>query len=277
MIERNPQELPIESIAVRLQVRQHFDETEIAGLAVTIKQHGVHQPLLVYAEGEKFFLAAGERRLRAAQKAGLKSVPISVIPGPLSEAQLLEIQLIENLQRSDLRPLEKAAGIDRWIKASCANASEAALKLGLSNGTITKLLSLLSLPESIQAEVQAGKIGLTTAYKLSRIEDPQQQAELASRIAGRQLTRDGLTETLKQSARKPAAPSTNTKSVNRAVAVLGASRTVTMFGQELSYDTMIAWSDELSAKAKKARTQGLAFKTFLKVLRDQAKQEDGNA
>ena len=271
---RRPEETPIESIIIQPQVRQHFDETEFAGLVNTIKHHGIHQPLIVYAEGEKLILIAGERRLRAAQTAGLKTVPVQIIPRPLRECQILEIQLIENFQRSDLLPLEKAKGIQRWIEASKATASDAAVKLGLSNGTVTKLLALLSLPESIQAEVQAGKIGLTAAYKLSQIKDAGQQAELAARIVGGQLTRDRLVESVR-AAQKPTVSCEKTP--KRATIALGGGRAVTVAGQGITLETLIAWLDELVAKAKKARSQRLEFKTFLKVLRDQAQQEASNA
>jgi hypothetical protein len=98
--------------------------------------------------------------------------------------------------------------------------------LGLSGGSVTKLLSLLSLPKPIQEAVQAGMIGLTAAYELSRIKDAQQQAELASRIVSRQITRDGVSQSVKAS-KRPAVQSSG-KSVNRAVINLSAGCSVTV-------------------------------------------------
>ncbi len=259
-------ELPINEIVCQPQVREHFDEEPIAGFAKTIGELGLLQPILVRRDGNEWVLINGEMRLRAAKKAGLTKIRAEVEDSNLTAAQILHRQLVAN-QHIELLPLEKARAIDRLMRESGWTAIEVAAKLGISSATVSRLLSLLKLPESVQEKIDKGQIPASTAYELAKVEDAREQAQLADDIAAGRLTRDGVSGRVK-AGRTTSAPSD--KAPTRGTAALGGGRSITVRGSGLSLENLIAWLEELLAKARKARPQGLELTTFLKMLRDQA-------
>ena len=130
------------------QPRKGFDDDELSALSASIKTHGILQPLVVRQVGERFQLVAGERRLRAARAAGLGSVPVTVVN--FNDQQALEAALIENIQRADLNPIEKAMGFKDYLDRYQMTHEHLATRLGLARPTITNLVALLELPAELQ-------------------------------------------------------------------------------------------------------------------------------
>ncbi len=261
-------EVAIEHIVANPQVRQQFDQDAEAGLAQSIKEVGILQPLRVREHDGKPIIVDGERRYRAAKRLGLATVPVIFEQSPLGPAEVIHRQLVANCQREDLRPLEKGRAIARLMKATGWSHSAAAAKLGMTNAGVTRALALLALPQAIKEQVNAGLIPASAAYELARIKDPHQQADFATRLAANEMTRDGLAGTIK--AQRIAKATTSKPRAMRATAQLAPGRTVTVTGEGLNIEKFIASLEELLAKARKARTQGVELQTLCRMLRDRA-------
>lgn len=163
------------------QPRSDFDEAGLDELADTIRTSGVLSPLLVRrAPDGGYELIAGERRLRAAKRAGLASVP--VLLRQAGDAEALEHALIENLQRRDLNPIEKARAIGEFLSKRNLPGAEAEKRLGMSRSELSNHLRLLKLAPAVQEAVRAGTVGYGHARALLGIEDPARQLEVAERV-----------------------------------------------------------------------------------------------
>ncbi|MBS4030425.1 MAG: ParB/RepB/Spo0J family partition protein [Clostridiales bacterium] len=138
------------------QPRKSFDQDKLAELARSIEQHGVLQPLIVRPSGESYQLVAGERRLRAAKMAGLPRVPVVI--KPLSDRQMMEIALIENLQREDLNPLEEAEAYQRLLDEFGYTQEQLAERVGKSRSAVANTLRLTALHAEVRKEVSAGRL-----------------------------------------------------------------------------------------------------------------------
>ncbi|HEX6443389.1 MAG TPA: ParB/RepB/Spo0J family partition protein [Stellaceae bacterium] len=168
-----------------LQPRRRFGEEELEGLAQSIREKGIVQPLLVrpLAEGDADFeLVAGERRWRAAQRAGLHEVPIVI--RPLGDSEVLEIALVENLQREDLSPLEEAEAYSRLLKDFGRSQAELATAVGKSRSHVANTVRLLSLPPPVRRQVEDGALSAGHARALLGASDP---AALAGEVVRRGL------------------------------------------------------------------------------------------
>ncbi len=263
------QQIPLSQIRCEQQVREQCDENAINGLALSLKAVGQLMPIRVRHEGDAFIVVDGERRLRAAIKAGLATIAAIVEEQALCEGEVVQRQLIVNCQRVDLSAVEKARAIQRLMELTGWKAAEAAIRLGMSAGTVARLTALLSLPGDILARVESGQLAASTAYEIGKIADPVKQAAMAAEAAGGRLTRDVVSGQAKRE--RKGSVETDTTTASRVVASLGGGRSVTVSGAGVSLDVLIGWLEELLSKARKARTQGLELKTFTKMLRDQAK------
>ena len=170
----------------RFQPREEFDQVKIDELAESIKKHGVLNPIIVREMGlEKYEIIAGERRFRAAQAAGLEAVP-AIMRQP-QEQEVLEMALIENLQREDLNPVEEAKGYDRLKREFGLTQEEVSEATGKARSTVANSLRLLSLTEAVLKLLQQGKIEKGHAKVLTGL--PPSQAEgLGNRVAKEGLT-----------------------------------------------------------------------------------------
>jgi ParB family chromosome partitioning protein len=179
---------PIHSIRPNpKQPRQKFGDEAINELTESIRRHGILQPLLVRRDNDHGFeLIAGERRLRAAQRAGVDSVPIVI--HEVSDAEMLEVALIENLQREDLSPIEEAIGYQRMMDEFAHTQEEVAKRVGKDRSTIANAVRLLALPAAIQDEVERGSISAGHARALLGTKSEAQKLELAKRIVSEKLT-----------------------------------------------------------------------------------------
>lgn len=170
----------------REQPRKNFDEDALNELAESIKQFGVLQPILVQDRKEYYEIIAGERRWRAAMKAGLKEVP--VIIKNLTEQEIMEISLIENLQREDLNPIEEALAYKRLLTEFNLKQEEVAERVSKSRTAVTNSMRLLKLDPSIQKMLEDGELTTGHARALLAIEDNDKQVAAAKKIVSDKLS-----------------------------------------------------------------------------------------
>ncbi len=174
-IDRNP-----------YQPRKDIDEDELQQLAESIKEYGLLQPIVVRRVDDRYQIIAGERRLRAATKAGLEHVAAQV--RDVDERQMVELAIVENLQRKDLSPLEKAASFHHYLQTYRCTQEELAGRLKINRSTIANLIRLLELPEPVQKALREGKISQGHARALLPLGDEQEQIKFARRIAKEDLS-----------------------------------------------------------------------------------------
>lgn len=183
--ERRPDETKVISVAISKispdpgQPRKTFNDESLEELALSIKEHGIIQPLIVKKDGNNYLIIAGERRYRAAEKIGLKELP--VIVRDFNEQKAREISLIENLQREDLNAIEEAQAIKELMEAYDLTQEEIAKKLGKARPSIANAVRLLNLPESLQDAVKTGVLSAGHARALLAIPDKKTQLELATK------------------------------------------------------------------------------------------------
>lgn len=186
-------EVPLSSIRPNpLQPRSHFDEESMASLAASIRELGVLQPVLVRrvdtSTGEESYeLIAGERRWRAARRAGLQTIPV-LVRSATADVHSLEQALVENLHRTDLNPLEEAAAYQQLIDEFGLTHDRVALRVGKSRAAVTNTLRLLQLPAGVQRRLAEGGISAGHARALLGTPDRSLQESLAARIVGESLT-----------------------------------------------------------------------------------------
>ncbi len=213
-----------------LQPRRHFDEEELAGLAESVAEKGVLQPILVRptAKHDSFEIIAGERRWRAAQQAKLHDVPVVV--REFSDAESLEIAIIENVQRSNLNPVEEAAGYHELIERFAYTQEQLARVIGKSRSHIANLLRLLKLSPRIQGFLAEGKISAGHARTLVTAKDPE---SLADQIIAQGLNVREVEKKAKQARgdKAPKSKDADTKSLEHALsAALGLSVSIEYHG-----------------------------------------------
>jgi len=198
------QEIPTASIRPNSkQPREHFDEESLAALAESIREVGVLQPVLVRAGGDGFELIAGERRLRAARRIGLQTIP--AIVRTADDASMLQQAIIENVQREELNPLEEAAAYQQLIEDFALTHDDVAVRVGKSRATITNTLRLLPLPPSIQLQLKERSLRMGHARALLGTPDRAFQEQLAKRAVTEELSVREVEEAIRM--REDAGPS----------------------------------------------------------------------
>ena len=186
------------------QPRTRFDESALERLAVSIKEHGVVQPVLVRRKGMRYEIIAGERRWRAAQIAGLTKIPVVV--KDVADADLLEIALTENVQREDLNPIEEAQAYQKLIERVGLTQEALAAKFGRDRSYITNYLRLLKLPDDIQRLVEEGRLSTGHARTVLGLTTPDQQRRVARQILDKGLSVRATEELVKRALEADGSP-----------------------------------------------------------------------
>ncbi|GAH07687.1 unnamed protein product, partial [marine sediment metagenome] len=164
------------------QPRREFGEAELASLAESLKEHDMLQPILVRRVDERWQLISGERRLRAAVRAGWSQVPARVREA--DDRLVAELAIVENLQRKDLNPIEKALSFQRYIEQHGCTQEELGQRLKINRSTIANLVRLLELPDSVQEALRRGSITAGHARALLPLGEDRAQIEFCDRIRG---------------------------------------------------------------------------------------------
>ncbi len=180
--------IPLNQIAPNpMQPRQRFDDQKLAELAESVKQNGLVQPLVVKKNGAGFMIVAGERRYRAARLAGLEQAP-AVIMDDLDDVRMLELALVENIQREDLNPLELAEAYRRLIDQCGLTQAQLAQRVGRSRAAVANHLRLLNLPNSIKKMIGEGRLTEGHARAVLALDTEAQQLEMAERIINNSMS-----------------------------------------------------------------------------------------
>ena len=180
--------VPIEQIAPNpFQPRKTFNDASIDDLARSVREHGIIQPLVVTRTGDnKFRLIAGERRFRAAQKAGLAVVPVFV-KETMTDSDVLQVALIENIQREDLNPIEEAYAYHQLHEEFGLTQEEISKRVGKERSTVANFLRLLRLPDSVKKLLAAGQLSMGHARAILAVDSAKKQEQLAERVVKRNL------------------------------------------------------------------------------------------
>ena len=193
------------------QPRKHFDNEKLEELAQSIQTYGIVQPIIVQANGSRYTIIAGERRYRAARLAGLKEVP--VIVKEFSEAMLMEVSLVENLQREDLNPIEEAQAMRMLMDEHHLTQDELSSRLGKSRSAVANTLRLLSLPEAVRSFVIAGELSSGHARCLVALQRDEDKQRLAQKIMSQGLSVRATEELIKALNKTVIAPAKQTAAV----------------------------------------------------------------
>jgi len=181
-------EVPIEQISPNpYQPRKTFNDSSIEELSRSVREHGIIQPLVVTKTGDnKYRLIAGERRFRAAQKAGLATVPV-VIKETMADTDVLQVALIENIQREDLNPIEEAYAYHQLHEEFGLTQEEISKRVGKERSTVANFLRLLRLPDAVKKLLAAGQLSMGHARAILAVDSPKKQEQLAERVVKRNL------------------------------------------------------------------------------------------
>ena len=194
-------DIPIMELRVNpYQPRKTFNEESLKELAESIKEHGVIQPIIVKKSIKGYEIVAGERRYRASKMAGMSTIPCII--RDFTDEQMMEIAVLENLQREDLNSIEEAQGLETLMKNLNLTQEQVAKRVGKSRSYITNMLGLLTLPNEVKTLVKQGKITSSHARTLSKIEDPEQIKELANKIVNESLNVRQIEEFTKETPKK---------------------------------------------------------------------------
>jgi ParB family chromosome partitioning protein len=191
-IEQAAAALPATEVAVATidpnpwQPRSVLGDAELAELAESLREHGLVQPIVVRARGDRYQLIAGQRRLAAAGRLGWERVPVRVLD--VDDRQMAEIAIVENLQRRDLDALEKAASFKQYLATWGCTQEELAKRLSIDRSHVANLIRLLELPEAVQKQLRSGAISMGHARALLPLGDEDEQVRLAGRVAGEGLS-----------------------------------------------------------------------------------------
>lgn len=235
------------------QPRKRFDEDELKTLADSIKSHGVLQPLVVREVGDGYQLIAGERRLKAAQAAGLAEVPVHVVR--FDDQQVFEAALVENIQRSDLNAIEKAQGFKDYLDRFGMTQEQLGAKLGLDRTTISNLLGLLNLPAEVQDAVRLGQISLGHAKVLKGVPEAERQIALCRETMLKNYSVHALELLVKQQRTEAAAAAAGEPAPKREA----AEKTPHVQGIEDDLRQRLATKVEIRVKAKDKGQIVIAF------------------
>ena len=181
-------EVPIDQISPNpYQPRKTFNDASIEELARSVREHGIIQPLVVTRVSDnKYRLIAGERRFRAAQKAGLTVVPV-VVKETMADGDVLQVALIENIQREDLNPIEEAYAYHQLHEEFGLTQEEISRRVGKERSTVANFLRLLRLPDPVKKLLAAGQLSMGHARAILAVEPAKKQEQLAERVVKRNL------------------------------------------------------------------------------------------
>jgi ParB family transcriptional regulator, chromosome partitioning protein len=182
------------------QPREEFDEAELEKLAESLRTRGQLQPITVYWDEARtlYVLVCGERRWRAAKLAGIPTMTATILARAPEAGERLALQCIENLLRSDLRPLEEAKAYRELMSLNGWSAAQLSRELAVSESKVTRAMALLELPEPVQTQVESGILPPATAYEISKVADQVEQAELATRVVRDKLSRQDTARVVRE-------------------------------------------------------------------------------
>jgi ParB family chromosome partitioning protein len=200
---KNAADIPLDKLAPDPdQPREEFDEDSLARLAESLRTRGQLQPIRVRWDDarSRYLIVCGERRWRAARIAGMPSMSCVIMDAPATPAELLALQLVENLVREDLKPIEQAKAFRSVMESNSWSTHDVARELAVDQSSVVRALRLLELPAAVQEQVEQGALPPATAYEVSKLDDPAEQITLAQRVVAERLSRAQTVDAVKRSA-----------------------------------------------------------------------------
>lgn len=237
------------------QSREIFDPAELHALADNIAANGQLQPGVAWLDPgrNRLVLVCGERRYRALRLAGVATMAVTVLRGPMTQGQMLALNLAENLQRASLNPIERAKGFQRLMQLEDLTASAVAERMNVSNATVSNALALLDLPESLQARVASDVLPASVAVHIARLDDDAIRRNLAEQYEARVLNREGVAREvnrLLKSGRKKGVPS------RLSLTLSGLSVSVSGKPEKWTLENLLAVVGRIGKEAKSLKDQG---------------------
>jgi ParB family transcriptional regulator, chromosome partitioning protein len=248
-------DVPLEDIDLFVnQSREDFDEAGLRQLADDIKQNGLLQPGVCWLDPGRMRLVmiCGERRYRALKMAGIATMAVRVIKGTLSPAQMLQINLAENIQRASLNPIERGKAFRRLMQLEDLNASELSSRMNVTVSMVSRDLSLLDLPEILQEKIADGELPASVGSHIARIEDDETRRAFAERYQSGELTRDGVAREVGKLSR----PKGGARPQRLAVKLAGLSVSVVGKPDKLTIDTLLGVFGRICKEAKALKDGG---------------------
>jgi ParB family chromosome partitioning protein len=214
------------------QPRKEFDEGAIDDLAASLKARGQLQPIRVRwsPDSDRWIIIAGERRYRAAVKAGLPSLLCVEAKGTMTADEILEDQLIENCVREDLKPIEQARAFEALVERRGCSYRQLAEILNISHMAVSRAIALLELPEDVQDRVTAGELAASVAVEVAKLDEPDEQREVADRVVAEGLNRAETIEAVRQVAESRSAGKASRAGTSKAKPKLPTERTLKVDG-----------------------------------------------
>lgn len=200
--------------------------------------------------------------------AGMEHVSVIINDRELGGIEVTLRQLVANTQRHDLKPLEKARAIDQLMRESRWSAGQVAVKLGMSPATVSRLLALLALPESVREQVESGALAASTAYQIARAGDADSQNQLAIEASDGQLTRDGVVQRIKAGRKKKSTRvrKSQARSRNRMVLPLCGKHSITIHGKDLSLPNLMDGLQQVVKQLQVFASQNMDVADAIKAL-----------
>jgi ParB family transcriptional regulator, chromosome partitioning protein len=220
------------------QPRKEFDQAAIERLSESIKARGLLQPLRVrwIPDLGKHVILVGERRYRAAQLAGLTSVPCIFVENELTEAEILEEQLVENLLREDLNAIEQAQSFKRYMELVGCHAKDVAHLLKVAPSTVTRALSLLKLPEALQEQIAEGEIAPKTGFEIAKLKDDTARKTVAEKVVNENLTADDAAKVVRK---KKGTTTSKTRGTSETFRLAGGIKVVLSASRKVGSEEMV--------------------------------------
>lgn len=259
-------EIPLDKIARDpTQPREEFDPEPLDRLADSLMSRGLLQPIRVRwdEDASKYLIVAGERRWRAARMAGLATLTAIVDDELTDPGERLAAQLVENCLREDLKPIEQAKAYRRLMDLHGWSGIRLAGELALSQGTVSRALSLLNLPEAVRNHVDGGRLAPSLAHEVAKLASPRAQAEVAAKAVAGKLNRQGVREAVHEAAQHEAPKTSKPATRLRREFRLGGDAVVSVAvpaegGDDAILDALDAARDEFVAEIRKRRSDAAA-------------------
>lgn len=258
------------TIQIKPQVRKEIDANAIDRLAQSIASCGLQQPIRCFRDTRGHLIVIdGHCRLLACKQLGLNQVAVLVVEAPFDDVELLVQQLVANVQRTDLSPIEKAQGIRSLMDLASLTVTQVSERLGLSPASVSRALRLLTLSPELRERVATGELPADSAYQLSRVADEDERLALADQVTSKSLSRDDLVRRVKRGSHPGRGPRA---AVPRAVLSLSQGIALRVSGQRLTLDVLISSLEEALERAHRAKTNGETLEVFAE-LRGQGGEE----
>lgn len=248
------------------QVRERINPESVVGLAMSMKEVGLQQAIRVRRLMDRFVVVDGHRRVLAALQLGLEKIAAIIEDEGLTDADIVQRQLIANIQREDLSNVERGRGFDHLMSRTGWSGAEVARRTGLSPATVSRDMAILTLPPDVLRRVELGEIKPSTAYQIAIAGNSEEQSRLAEETASGRLSRDRVVEKTRQSRRTTRPRRSSRPTRERFTIRVGPGRSLTVSGPNLTLNSLTEWLQALLKRIGTLEPQDMALADAAKAL-----------